>query len=176
MAIRLLGFSLWLLTCLNAPHSLAQSTEDVVIGVGDTISISVYNEPDLTVKGRVGRSESVKMPLIGEVNVVGRTPAALSEEIEMRLFDGYLVNPIVTVKIESFRPFFIRGAVNRPGSYEYRLNLTVDQAIAVAGGLKDRASKKEWYVIRQPDEKPLKVNKETPVKPGDIIEIKESLF
>ena len=146
------------------------------IGPGDVIAIKVYNEPDLSVKASVGQSGILKMPLIGDVVVVGKTSKALSEELEKAYFDGYLVDPSVSVVIESYRPFFIRGAVGKSGAYKFEYDLTVDQAIAIAGGLKDRASKKNWYVIRGVEKTRIKVTKESRIFPGDILEIEESLF
>jgi len=146
------------------------------IGSGDIIAIKVYNEPDLSVKANVGQSGILKMPLIGEIVVAGKTSKELSEELEMAYFDGYLVNPSVSVVIESYRPFFIRGAVSKSGAYKFEYDLTVDQAIAIAGGLKDRASKKGWYVIRGVEKSRIKVTKESRIFPGDILEIEESLF
>ena len=116
------------------------------------------------------------MPLIGEIVVSGKTSKELSEELELAYFDGYLVSPSVSVVIESYRPFFIRGAVGKSGAYQFEYDLTVDQAIAIAGGLKDRASKKNWYVIRGVEKARIKVTKEFRIFPGDILEIEESLF
>jgi polysaccharide export outer membrane protein len=154
---------------------LAQAN-DFAIGPGDVIKIEVYNEHDLTVRAKVDQSGMLRIPLLGDVNVVGKTSKQLSQELELAYLDGYLVSPSVSVVIESYRPFFIRGAVTRSGIYNFEFNLTVDQAIAIAGGLKDRASKREWYVIRGNEKNRVKVSKESRVFPGDIIEIEESLF
>ncbi|MGS2722085.1 polysaccharide biosynthesis/export family protein [Paraglaciecola aestuariivivens] len=157
-------------------HTVQANTDEFAIGPGDTIVISVYNEPDLKVKTLVGPSGVVKFPLIGERSVIGKTSKALSQELELAYLDGYLVEPSVTVVTESYRPFFIRGAVSKSGAYKFEYDLTVDQAIAIAGGLKDRASKKDWYVIRGTEKQQVKVNKDSKVYPGDILVIEESLF
>jgi len=164
---------LLLLLCTQAVFA---TTDEFKIGSGDVIAISVYNEPDLLVRANVGQSGMLKIPLIGDVLVVGKTSKELSQELEAAYVDGYLVDPSVSVVIESFRPFFIRGAVTKSGAYKFEYDLTVDQAIAIAGGLKDRASKKDWYVIRGTEKKRIKVTKDTRVFPGDILEIEESLF
>jgi polysaccharide export outer membrane protein len=149
---------------------------DFKIGPGDVIAIKVYNEPDLAVRANIGKSGVLKIPLLGDILVSGKTSKELSEELEAGYFDGYLVNPSVAVVIESYRPFFIRGAVTKSGAYKFEYDLTVDQAIAIAGGLKDRASKKDWYIIRGSEKSRVKATKESYVFPGDIIEIEESLF
>lgn len=154
----------------------AQQVESFIIGTGDVLTIEVYNERDLTVRAKVGQSGKLRIPLLGDIEVVGKTPAELSRELEDAYFDGFLVNPSVSVVIESYRPFYIRGAVLKAGAYDFEYGLTVDQAIAIAGGLKDRASKSDWFVIRGPDKERIKVSKDAKVLPGDIIEIEESLF
>jgi polysaccharide export outer membrane protein len=170
-----LKITVWLLVFVWSSGGGATNNE-FDIGPGDVIDIKVYNESDLSVKASVSQSGILKIPLIGDVVVVGKTSKELSEELEMAYFDGYLVSPSVSVVIESYRPFFIRGAVSKSGAYKFEYNLTVDQAIAIAGGLKDRASKKNWYVIRGVEKARIKVTKESRIFPGDILEIEESLF
>jgi polysaccharide export outer membrane protein len=175
VASQFLNLVLSLLTFLWSSGVFAVNDE-FDIGPGDVIAIKVYNEPDLTVKANVDLSGVIKVPLLGNIVVSGKTSKELSEELEVAYFDGYLVNPSVSVVIESYRPFFIRGAVSKSGAYKFEYNLTVDQAIAVAGGLKDRASKRDWYVIRGVEKTRIKVTKESRIFPGDILEIEESLF
>lgn len=170
-----LNFTLLLLTFFWTSGVFA-ANDEFSIGPGDVIVIKVYNEPDLSVKANVSQSGILKIPLVGDIVVAGKTSKELSEELEMAYFDGYLVNPSVSVMIESYRPFFIRGAVSKSGAYKFEYDLTVDQAIAIAGGLKDRASKRDWYVIRGVEKSRLKVTKESRIFPGDILEIEESLF
>lgn len=152
------------------------NTPSLLIGVGDQLNISVYNEPDLTVKVRVDDTGLVNFPLLGEVKVLQFTPKALASHLEKQLLDGYLVNPLVTVFIETYRPFYIRGEVTKPGAYEYSVDLTVSQAIAIAGGLKDRASQSNWILVRETNVKEIEADKETKILPGDVLTIKPSLF
>lgn len=149
---------------------------DIPIGVGDEILIVVFNEPDLTVDIKVGESGNIKMPLIGELLVDGKTPDDLAEELTVILGDDYLVSPQVSVSIKTFRPFYIKGEVTRAGAYEYVIGLTVDQAIAIAGGLDERAAKGSWFIVRGIEKKRIAVDSESVVLPGDIIEIPESFF
>lgn len=176
MAIRFLNQLTWLIITFALHFESSAKELDFPIGVGDELSITVYNEPDLSVTATIGASKTIQLPLLGEVSVVGKTPNELAEELEARLFDGYLVNPNVLVKVVSYRSVYVRGAVNKAGSYDFEVGLTVEKAIAIAGGLKDRASSREWYVIREPDKERIKVDKDTLIMPGDIVEIKESLF
>jgi polysaccharide export outer membrane protein len=115
MASQFLKFSASLLALLCCFEGLA-ANDEFDIGPGDVIAIKVYNEPDLSVEANISQSGILKMPLIGDIVVTGKTSKELSEELEIAYFDGYLVNPSVSVVIESYRPFFIRGAVNKSGA------------------------------------------------------------
>jgi protein involved in polysaccharide export with SLBB domain len=150
--------------------------EQFMIGVGDRIMVTVYNEADLTMQARIDKSGIVNFPLLGHLSVLNKTPKQLANELEQKLLDGYLVKPLVSVLIEEYRPFYINGEVRSPGGYPFSLELTVDQAIAIAGGLKDRASRSGWHIIRGEDKTKLDVDKDTKVLPGDVITIKASLF
>ena len=79
------------------------------------------------------------MPLIGSVPARGRTPAGLAAEIGAKLRAGFIRDPSVAVEIEAYRPFFILGEVAAPGQYPYVPNMTVESAVAIAGGFSPRA-------------------------------------
>lgn len=175
MALRILAFIL-LNSFLCISSFASENDEQFVLGVGDKIVVEVYNESDLTTRARIDKSGVIKFPLIGHISVVNKTPKELTRELENAFFDGYLVAPLVSVLVEEYRPFFIRGEVRLPGIYAYTLGLTVDQAIAVAGGLKDRASRSKWHVIRGEDKRKIKVKAEAKILPGDIINIDSSIF
>jgi protein involved in polysaccharide export with SLBB domain len=168
-----------LLVCLSLLYfssvSYAESSS-LQISIGDSLAITVYNEADLTLKVRVDNSGVVNFPLIGQVPVLKLTPKQLAKNLEERYDDGYLVAPSVTVSIERYRPFYIHGEVKAPGVYEFDQTLTVEQAIAIAGGLSERASSSKWFIARPSEKTSLPVNKESPVLPGDIITINSSFF
>jgi polysaccharide biosynthesis/export protein VpsN len=171
--------ALRLLVCLSFFYFSSVSHADsssLQISVGDSLAIAVYNEADLSLKVRVDNSGVVNFPLIGQVPVLNLTPKQLAKNLEERYDDGYLVTPSVTVSIERYRPFYIHGEVKAPGVYEFDQTLTVEQAIAIAGGLSERASSSKWFIARPSENKPLPVNKESPVLPGDIITINSSFF
>ncbi len=161
---------------LMSGFGVSATEDEITIGPGDVIVIDVYNERDLFVRTTVDKTGIVRVPLIGDIQVVDKTTKVLSRELEVAFDDGYLVQPNVSVTIEAFRPFYIGGAVNDPGSYGYELDLTVDKAIAIAGGLKDRASSKNWFIIRGSDKEKIPVTVKSRVKPGDILTIGESIF
>ena len=146
------------------------------MGTGDVIVINIYGEPDLNQRVRIDKTGDIRMPFIGMVNAIGKTAGQLAAEIETAYLDGYLVEPNVNVVIERFRPFFIKGAVKNVSAYDFQFDLSIDEAIAVAGGLKERASKSKWFIIRGAEKKRIPVQAEQMVHPGDIIIIEESLF
>jgi protein involved in polysaccharide export with SLBB domain len=144
----------------------------------DEISITVFNEPDMSInKIKVGTNGTISMPLLGQVITKGLTVTELEQELTNRLLDGYLKKPNVTVSISEYRPFYISGEVKKPGSYPYRKDLTIEKAIALAGGFTERASKGNISLVgeeqmRNVTSAPLN----NAVKPGDVITVSESFF
>jgi len=149
-----------------------------VLGNGDVISILVFDESDLSMDAAIGDSGEINYSYLGALTVSGKTPVQLEREITTALRDGYLVNPSVNVTITQYRPFFINGEVRNPGSYSYQPGLTLDKAIALAGGLTDRASSRRMYVIRAKnvDQDRKRIRLSSQVGPGDVIEINEGFF
>ena len=152
------------------------SANEYQLGPGDEIEVVVFQEPELTTLAKVSQSGFIDLPLIGQVSLEGLTSSQAKEQIEVLYKDGYLVNPSVTILVRQYRPFFIHGEVKRPGSYKHQADLTVEQAIALSGGLKDRASKSQWIIWRGFPQKSFKANKQTIVMPGDVIKIEKSFF
>lgn len=153
------------------------SEDDYVLGQGDEISILVFDEPDLSLDAQVGASGFINYSYLGNLQVTGQTPFQLEQQIATLLRDGYLVNPSVNVSVKKFRPFFIGGEVRSPGSYSYQPGLTLDKAIALAGGLTDRASNRRMFVVRAgSDGSQAKLSLADPVGPGDTVTIQEGFF
>ncbi|HAS6280371.1 TPA: polysaccharide export protein [Vibrio vulnificus] len=153
------------------------SLDDYHLGTGDKIEIIVYGEDDLSMKLKIGKAGLVNFPYIGEVKLTGKTPSEIETEIENRLRGDYLLNPMVTVNLESFRLFYISGEVEQPNGYEYQPRLTVEQAIAMAGGFTDRADKGDIN-IRSGSTLELIEDVELthPVNPGDTVIVEQSFF
>ncbi len=150
------------------------------LGQGDEIRISVFAEEDLSYDVRLGDSNTISYPLLGEIRVAGLSPVELEAQIEAGLFDGqFLVHPEVTISILEYRFFYINGEVKDPGGYPYQPRLTLRRAAALAGGFTERASHSKITII--PDDgsgvkKPDTVSLETPVNPGDTITVPQRLF
>jgi polysaccharide biosynthesis/export protein len=94
----------------------------------------VYGQDGLTNTYAIDAGGSITLPLIGAVLARGRTPAELALAITARLRNGYIREPSAAVAIESYRPFFILGEVAEPRQYPYVPNMTVESAVAIAGG------------------------------------------
>lgn len=149
-----------------------------LLGQGDEISIQVFDEPDLTMTALVGASGVINYSYLGDIRVEGKTAQQIERDITALLRDGYLVNPSVNVSITEFRPFFINGEVRSPGGYPFQPGLTLDKAIALAGGLTDRASQRKMFILKavSDEQKQKKARMQTKIAPGDIITIKEGFF
>ena len=159
-------------------ESRSEAADSYRLGQGDRIAIQVFDEPDLTMEAVVSGSGVINYSYLGNVRVAGRTPAELERTIADTLREGYLVNPSVNVSIVEFRPFFINGEVRSPGSYPYQPGLTLNKALALAGGLTDRASKRRMFVVRAQDEtrEPERIEGNARINPGDTVSIEEGFF
>ena len=109
------------------------------LDAGDKLRVVVYGQEGLTNTYAIDAGGAITMPLIGSVPARGRTPAELASAITARLRSGYIRDPSVAVEIESYRPFFILGEVAAPGQYPYVPNMSVESAVAIAGGFSPRA-------------------------------------
>jgi polysaccharide export outer membrane protein len=147
-----------------APYRLAS---------GDRLRVIVFGQNDLTNSYAVDGSGAVSMPLIGRVKAQGLTTAELEHAIAARYRAGYLRDPSVSIEVEDFRPFFILGAVGAPGQYGYVSGLTVEQAVAIAGGFQPVAGSAGAAITRTIDGRPATFAAPMgyPVKPGDTITI-----
>ena len=163
-----------------APPPLAPSTFDSTyrVDAGDRLRIVVYGQDGLTNTYQIGASGSITMPLIGGVPARGRTPAELAGAITGRLRDGFIREPSVAVEIEAYRPFFILGEVAAPGQYPYVPHMSVESAIAIAGGFSPRAKRDRVTLTHSMPEGLLRVivPPNTPLNPGDTIMVGERWF
>lgn len=170
-----------------APYGQAQTNDLVLqeyrIGPGDKLNITVFGHPDLTVEATVDGAGRISMPLIGAIQANSKTITQVREEIAAALNKDYIIDPRVNVEVINFRPFYILGDVNKPGSYPYIEGMTVRMAVAIAGGFKFRAEDL-WgqnetvtvFHINDPDKLKLAVGPSDPVLPGDSIEVERRLF
>ena len=148
------------------------------LDAGDRLRVVVYGQEGLTNTYAISAGGTITMPLIGTVPARGRTPQGLAADITARLRNGYIREPSVAVEIESYRPFFILGEVQAPGQYPYVPNMTVESAVAIAGGFSPRA-RKDRVTITHTDgggTSRAVVPPGTPVSPGDTVLVGERWF
>lgn len=148
------------------------------VGAGDKLTIRVVGEPDLTADYVVDASGNISMPYVQSLNVGGSTTPHIEAMITERLKAGYLRKPEVSVQVTSLRPFYILGEVNTAGSFAYQPGITVQNAIAIAGGYGARADHNQVLITRKTSDgaNTYKVPVTTQVYPGDVIYVRERWF
>ena len=145
---------------------------------GDKLRVTVFGQEGLTNSYTIDAGGNINMPLIGAQPARGLTTQQLAGLITQRLKHGYVRDPSVSVEVELYRPFFILGEVTTPGQYPYVANLTIEGAVAIAGGFSPRASKRTAELTRSTGAQQFRseVPLNTPIKPGDTIVVKERWF
>jgi polysaccharide biosynthesis/export protein len=148
------------------------------LDAGDRLRVVVYGQEGLTNTYAIDAGGSITLPLIGAVPARGRTPAGLAAEIAARLRKGYIREPSVAVEIEAYRPFFILGEVAAPGQYPYVPNMSVESAVAIAGGFSPRALRDRVTLTHTDASGPSRivVPLGTAVAPGDTVLVGERWF
>jgi len=149
------------------------------LGAGDVVTVQVLGEDDLKRERiRLSDAATISYPILGEIRLLGKTVGELETLIRDGLAGRYLLNPQVTVTINEYRNIYVNGQVEKPGGYPYIPGLNVLKAVSLAGGFKERASKRNIFVIREDDktQKPQRVEMNTPIHPGDILTVEESFF
>lgn len=148
------------------------------IAAGDRIRVVVFGHEDLSGEFEVDGSGRFSLPLIRVVDAANLTTTELESEISRRLRPDYLKNPRVSVEVIGYRPIYVIGEVRTPGSYPYTANMSVVNAIALAGGYTYRAAKKKIVVIKasDPEKKKTSTNESEKISPGDVIEVPERFF
>src|SRR6202453_740312 len=144
------------------------------LDAGDKLRVVVYGQEGLTNTYAIDAGGSITMPLIGSVAARGRTPAGLAAEISAKLRNGYIREPSVAVEIDSYRPFFILGEVAAPGQYPYVPNMSVESAVAIAGGFSPRARRDSVTLTHNADRVIVPLG--TPIGPGDTVLVGERWF
>jgi polysaccharide export outer membrane protein len=151
---------------------------DYRLDAGDKLRVVVYGQEGLTNTYAIDAGGAITMPLIGGVPARGRTVAGLAADISGRLRNGFIREPSVAVEIEAYRPFFILGEVAAPGQYPYVPNMSVESAVAIAGGFSPRA-RRDRVTLTHPEGGSLVravVPLGTPLSPGDTVLVGERWF
>jgi polysaccharide biosynthesis/export protein len=148
------------------------------LGAGDRIRITVFEEEGLTNTYSVDQSGYIAFPLVGAIAARGHSAQEIEGQIAAKLRQGYLRDPDVSVEIDRYRPIFVMGEVGAAGQYSYVAGMTVQQAIAAAGGFSARANQANVDITRDLNGKVMtgRVLTSDPLLPGDTIYVRERLF
>jgi polysaccharide export outer membrane protein len=170
-----------------------QSTSEYVIGPGDTLDIFVWHNADLTKQMPVRPDGRIAMPLVGDTVAVGKTPAALSAEIQDKL-KPYIRDPLVTVIPTGFVGLFTRqvrviGEASQPRALPFRSSMTALDVMIEVGGLTKYADGNRAVLVRNVDGKQQSfrlrldslirdgdINQNIDMLPGDILIIPQRFF
>ena len=157
---------------------MAEPEPSYALDSGDKLRVVVFGQEGLSASYSVDTSGRITMPLIGAVNARGMTPAGLQLAIAAKLRNGFVREPHVAVEVELYRPFFILGEVTLPGQYPYVPNMTVETAVAIAGGYTPRAFKHKIEISKQVNglTETRVVSPNYPVRPGETVHIAERWF
>jgi polysaccharide biosynthesis/export protein len=143
---------------LSLMQAVAVAADDnYVLGPEDEVSITVWDNPDLTRKTRINIEGTISFPLIGELRVSGLSALQLEKRLRDMLADGYLVSPQVSVQVTDYRSrkIFVIGEINSPGAYPLTRKTFLIEAIAMAGGVKEDADH-EIMIVRPRKDKIVK--------------------
>jgi polysaccharide export outer membrane protein len=161
-----------------APYPASYGAYDYVLGPGDKLKLTVYGETDLSGEFTIDGSGYARLPMIGQVRAAGYTARQLEQAVTSSLSQGYLKSPRVSVEVSTYRPFYVIGAVNRPGQYPYIEHMNAMNAIALAGGFNQQAVESVVFLRREGsnEEVEVPVDRTTAIYPGDVIKVHTTLF
>jgi polysaccharide export outer membrane protein len=149
------------------------------LGGGDQIRIITFGSDQLSGTFNVGDTGHISVPLVGDVTAAGLSTDELAAKLEQRLRSGdFLRNPSVAVEVQTYRPIFVLGEVNKPGQYPFQPGMTMLTAVADAGGFTYRAVEGYAADIRS-EGGPVVQGKIVPssfLAPGDVVNIYERHF
>jgi polysaccharide biosynthesis/export protein len=172
------------LTCLILVAMLTYGAMDAVsaqpqngyqyqLGPNDVVRVQVFGEEDLTVESKVGGDGTINFPLLGSVPIAGKTVNELQEYLAVRLAEGYVRSPKVTVLMVRYRNFYVYGEVKLPGGYPYEAGLTVQKAVSLAGGFTEKAETRKIAVTRMVGDRTdtVALGMEAPILPDDNLAV-----
>ncbi|WP_457660162.1 polysaccharide biosynthesis/export family protein [Sinorhizobium medicae] len=168
--------------CTNlqrAPKGFSEATvQPYRLDSGDRLRINVFEQASLSGSYTVDQAGYVAFPLIGAVPSRGHTLPELEGMIAAKLRQGFLKDPDVTIEVDRYRSVFIMGEVGQAGQYAYVPGMTVQNAIAVAGGFTPRANQASADITRKINGRVMtgRVPITDPVLAGDTVYVRERLF
>jgi polysaccharide export outer membrane protein len=161
-----------------APLPAADPASVYLLDSGDRLRIVVFGQDGLSNSYIVDAAGNITMPLIGAVSARDTSTSELARVVGARLRNGFIREPHVAIEVESYRPFFILGEVTYPGQYPFVPNMTVETAVAIAGGFTPRAYRWEVKVARNAGGRAYRMPAPLTyaLRPGDTVTIDERWF
>lgn len=162
-----------------APEAFHEAiNQPYMLDAGDRIRVTVFDQTDLTNTYAIDQSGYIAFPLIGAVPARGRTVQQMESQIAAQLRNGFLRNPDVSVQVDQYRSIFVMGEVGASGQYAYVPGMTVQNAIASAGGFTARANQANADITRKINGQVTtgRVLISDPLLPGDTVFVRERLF
>ena len=169
--------------------AMVPSKRSMTLGPGDVFDVRVYGEEALSGPYRVGGTGEISFPLVGRIPVEELSPTQVETIIEQRLGDGYLKHPYVTVFVKEYnsKAISVLGQVKTPGTFPFKPEMTVIQAISLGGGMLESAKANSVVVTRQEGGQELRFTVpvrsisegEVPnfyMKPGDIVFVPKTIL
>lgn len=167
----------------------APGGEGGTLGSGDLVEVRVFQEPDLSGPYRVSPEGTIDFPLCGKVMLAGRTSSQTADALTQCLANGFIRRPQVTVLVREYtsKKIFVFGEVQKPGTFPFDQDMSVIQAITLAGGFTKLAAKNNTNVTRIVEGREVKIRvpvedigigreKNFELQPGDIVFVPESFF
>lgn len=156
----------------------SRTVGDYQLDAGDKIRLSVFGEEELSGEFVVSSAGTLSLPLAGDIPAKGRTIVEIQRAVEESLRSRYILNPQVSAEVLTYRPFYVLGEVNKPGTYPFAAGLTVLNAVATAGGFTYRADSRRVYIRRDTslNEEVFALTSSLQVAPGDTLRIAERKF
>lgn len=162
-----------------APKAFHEATiQPYTLDAGDRVRLTVFEQAGLTNTYTVDQAGYIAVPLIGQVPARGQTLQQLEGAVAQKLKQGYLRDPDVSIEVDRYRSVFVMGEVGQAGQYSYVPGMTVQNAIAVAGGFSSRGYQGNVDITRKinGDIVTGRVSISDPVMAGDTIYVRERLF
>jgi polysaccharide export outer membrane protein len=153
-------------------------TSTYLLDSGDRVRVFVYGQPNLSRTYPVDGAGFIALPLIGSVKARGLTTYDLGANITSLLGRDYVRDPEVAVEVVTYRPFSIIGEVRNAGQFPFQPGMTVETAVAIAGGFTPRANERGFEITRKVEGAPMRIeaSADEPVEPGDTIRVGERFF
>jgi polysaccharide biosynthesis/export protein len=177
----------------SASQEAAQGKHDYLIGPGDTLSVSVWHNPEVSISVPVRPDGKITTPLVEDLQASGKTSSQLARDIE-KVLSKYINDPIVTVIVTGIvgdysQQIRVIGQAAKPQSLSYRDNMTLVDVLIAVGGLTTFADGNAASIVRTVKGKQKQFNvrlndliksgdmsANVPMRPGDVLVIPEGIF